>query len=279
MYNKISTIMVIKIEVTRLIPLISEGGISNMLRQFRYEKMTTHKWNHSMIQANVLFVNIVKHYQEPRQDLPGCCLLKGWEAFGWNAPNFSRSNFLRYLRSERVSWRKNIVYVYTLGIQNPCERSFLKTPSEEGLTEKSLSAWSWGPKPCSGGFWLWWPLQEGLVTTNHDHRTYIYTKFTLKWIRSLQELCRLKFFPWSSWWFFLDTRSVNNNLINSPTFFLAFVPMSCDGSSQAGFDQWYVPPYPCFWCLGDWIWFICLEHIFFVWNYEIIWSPILWYRA
>lgn len=112
MYNKRSTIMVIKIEVTRLIPLISEGGISNMLRQFRYEKMTTHKWNHSMIQANVLFVNIVKHYQEPRQDLPGCCLLKGWEAFGWNAPNFSRSNFLRYLRSERVSWRKNIVYVY-----------------------------------------------------------------------------------------------------------------------------------------------------------------------
>ena len=171
------------------------------------------------------------------------------------------------------------IYLYTLGIQNPCERSFLKTPSEEGLTEKSLSAWSWGPKPCSGGFWLWWPLQEGLVTTNHDHRTYIYTKFTLKWIRSLQELCRLKFFSWSSWWFFLDTRSVNNNLINSPTFFLAFVPMSCDGSSQAGFNQWYVPPYPCFWCLGDWIWFICLEHIFFVWNYEIIWSPILWYRA
>ena len=59
-------------------------------------------------ETNVLFVNIVKHYQESWQDLSGCCLLR-WEAFGMlmvgsciflllgilDAETFSRSNFLR----------------------------------------------------------------------------------------------------------------------------------------------------------------------------------------
>ncbi len=51
------------------------------------------------------------------------------------------------------------------------------------------------------------------------------------------------------------------------------------------------PPYPCFWCLDDWVGWLCLEHLWLfwksfakIWNMDIniyiyiyIWSPILWY--